>query len=444
MLALAVLSRVQQVRAFADLSLHHALASSELLPPDRALTTELVYGTLRWQGRIDHLLSRVSDRRLEELDPLVLSALRLGTYQLFFMDRIPPSAAVDESVRCVKAAGAEHASGFVNAVLRRLAHEGAATPFPDLATDPVGHLVHALSIPAWLAERWIATFGPEEAAALATAQNQVPPRTVRANRLRTDRGTLLAELRLRHADAHEAPLAPDGVILGRRGDPGSDPAFRDGRMTVQDEASQLVVELLDPRPGERVLDVCSAPGGKTTAAAERVGTGGFVQALDRHAGRLGLLRRDLRRLGLAHVATETHDATQPLPERLVGPGFDRVLADVPCSGLGALRRNPDARWRVRPEDVARLAEVQRAILRRASECLRPGGALVYSTCTLMPEENEAVVTAFLQSSPDFRLVPRSELPATLAPVADVSGLVHCLPHRHDTDGFFSARLERRA
>jgi 16S rRNA (cytosine967-C5)-methyltransferase len=442
MLALRVLSRVEQVRAYADLSLHAALARSQLAAADRALATELVYGTLRWRGRLDFLLSNVSDRTLDELDPLVRSTLRVGAYQLVFSDRIPASAAVDESVRCIQAAGAERASGYVNAVLRRLAAEHGAMALPSLATDPLGHLVHALSLPPWLAERWLAQFGAEEAAALAEGLNRVPPRSVRANRMRTSRDELLAELRTRHPDASACRLAPDGIVLGRRGDPGLDPAFREGRFTVQDEASQLVVELLDPQLGERALDTCAAPGAKATAIAERVGASGHVVALDRHERRLGLLLRDVRRLGLENVTGETRDSSQPLPERLTTPGFDRVLVDAPCSGLGALRRNPDARWRVQPEDIPRLAELQRSILRSAAPCLRAGGALVYSTCTLLPEENEAVVEAFLRDSPGFRLVPRARLPLALQSVADDTGIVRLFPHRHDTDGFFAARLER--
>ena len=441
MLALRVLSRVEQVRAFADLSLHAALARSELAANDRALATELVYGTLRWRGRLDFLLSGVSDRTLADLDPLVRSTLRVGAYQLVFSDRIPPSAAVDESVRCVQAAGAERASGYVNAVLRRLAAQHESMPLPALAADPLGHLVHALSLPAWLAERWLARFGPEEAAALAESLNRVPPRTVRASRLHGGRDALLAELRERHPDAAACRLAPDGIVLGRRGDPGLDPAFRDGRFTVQDEASQLVVELLDPQPGDRALDVCAAPGTKATAIAERVGDSGSVLACDRHERRLGLVLRDARRLGLTNLSTLVRDASQPLPEPLVG-AFDRVLVDAPCSGLGSLRRNPDARWRVRPEDVPRLAELQSAILRSAARGSRVGGALVYSTCTLLPEENEAVVERFLREAPGFRLVARAALPPALRPVAEECGFVHVLPHRHDADGFFAARIER--
>jgi 16S rRNA (cytosine967-C5)-methyltransferase len=272
----------------------------------------------------------------------------------------------------------------------------------------------------------------------------VPPLTVRANIRRGSADALLTELRERFPEASHCRFARDGLVLGRRGNPAIDPAFLAGRFTVQDEASQLVVALLDPQPGERVVDVCAAPGGKATAIAERVGETGHVVALDRHRRRLELVRRDARRLGLTGVETHTRDATRSLVDVSGETPFDRALVDAPCSGLGTLRRNPDARWRVRREDPTRLAEIQRQILRNAAALLRPGGTLVYSTCTLVPEENEEVVDAFLKNTPDFSLVSADELPAGLRPVLDDCGRLRCLPHRHDTDGFFAARLERRS
>ena len=441
LLALRVLERVQRAGAYADILLHAQLAHSDLTAPDRAFATELVYGTLRWRGRIDYCLQQVLDRDLDKLEPLVATALRLGAYQLLFSDRVPAMAAVDESVRCVRAAGVERATGLVNAVLRRLAAEHTSIPIPTLAGDPLAHLTHGLSIPGWIAERWLELFGPEDAAALARASNQPPPLTVRANLQRTSAAALLDELRGRFPEAQPCRIARAGIVLGRRGNPALDPAFLAGRFSVQDEASQLVVALLDPRPGERVLDACAAPGGKSTAIAERVGADGSVLAIDRHSRRLDLIRRSTRRLGLSAVRTLERDVTRPLQDLPVSAGFDRVLVDAPCSGLGTLRRNPDARWRIGPEDPARLAEIQRAILRNAAATLRPGGVLVYSTCTLLPEENEAIVEAFLRESKSFRRAEPARLAAELAPVLDTEGNLRCLPHRHDSDGFFAARLE---
>jgi len=443
LVALRVLERVERAGAYADRALRAAQGRAHLAPADRALVTELVYGTLRWRGRLDFLLGFALDRDFAKLDPRVLRVLRLGAYQIT-RTRVPSASAVDQSVRLVRAVGAERAAGLVNAVLRRLAASWRDIPLPALEGDPVGHLTHALSLPSWLAERFVGLHGAQEAGALAAALAEVPPLVARAHAGRTTRDALLAELRARYPDAAPGLLAPWAVRLGHGGDPGADPAFREGRFTLQDEASQLVVELLDARPGERVLDVCAAPGTKATALAERVGDEGRVLALDRHAGRLGLVGRDARRLGLHGLGVATADATAPL-DRLAPPAsFDRVLVDAPCSGLGSLRRNPDARWRLRPEDPARLAETQAAILRRAAVALRPGGALVYSTCTLLPEENEAVVEAFLAESPDFRLATPEEVPACVRPLLSAEAFMRVLPHRHDADGFFAARLERRA
>jgi 16S rRNA (cytosine967-C5)-methyltransferase len=419
------------------------LTRSGLSAPDRAFATDLVYGTLRWRGRIDYLLRQMLDRDLEKLEPLVATALRLGAYQLIFHENVPNNAAVDESVRCIRATGAERATGLVNAVLRRLAREHEQIPLPELSTDPLGHLTHALSLPSWIAERWLERFGPEEAAALAAASNESPPLTVRANCRVNSAQELLEELVTRFPDAAACRVARHGVVLARRGNPGLDPAFRAGRFTVQDEASQLVVALLDPQPGETVLDACAAPGGKTTAIAERVGPHGRVVALDRNDRRLGLVRRAARRLALENVTCIERDATRSMGDLVPSPPFDRVLVDAPCSGLGTLRRNPDARWRVRPGDPARLAQIQAALLSRAATAVKPGGALVYSTCTVLPDENETVIDGFLKRQPEFTLAHGESIPTEVQPMIDPAGAMRCLPHRDDMDGFYAVRLERQ-
>lgn len=441
LLALRILERVDRTHAYADVLLHSTLARSSLPTRDRAFATELVYGTLRWRGRLDFYLERCLEKPLGQLEPLVASALRLGAYQIVFTD-VPDMAAVDESVRCVRAAGWERATGLVNAVLRRVAREHAEIPLPRLENDPVGHLMHALSQPMWLAERFIELFGAEDAARFATACNGAPPLVVRANPHHGGVGGMLAELRQRFPDAQPCRYARYGIVLGRRGNASIDPAFSEGRFTIQDEGSQLVVDLLDPQPGERSLDVCAAPGGKATALAERVGAEGSVLALDRSRRRLDLVRRATRRLGLSRLRCLERDASEPLSGLDDGGPFDRVLADVPCSGLGTLRRNPDARWRVRPEDPAQLAQTQSAILREAARMLRPGGSLVYSTCTLLPEENEGVVDAFLAEAPGFSRASADTLPENVRPLCDEQGQLRCLPHVHDTDGFYAVRIER--
>jgi 16S rRNA (cytosine967-C5)-methyltransferase len=448
--AARVLERVERVRAYANIALHHALAQSNMAGVDRRLATELVYGTLRWRGRIDFVLRAALDRELESVEPLVITALRMGVYQIYFSDRIPDTAAVDEAVRCTRALGAERATGLVNATLRRIAREREKLAFPEWDKDPLGHLEHALSLPHWIAERWLSDYGPA-AQRLAEASNQPPPHTVRANPLRNSRDELLSQLREDFPDARPCMLASRGIVLGRSGDAGRDPRFREGLYTVQDEASQAVVDLLDVAPQHRVLDVCAAPGTKTTAIAEELSDAGSVLALDRHAGRLALVARSARRLGLRGISTLVRDASRPLDDLPLEPGqpppphgarFDRVLVDAPCSGLGALRRNPDARWRVRPTDPARLGAIQSTLLDRAARVVSPGGSLVYSTCTVLSEENEDVVARFLETHPGFKPAASASLPRSLAPVLDENGFMRCHPHIHDSDGFFAARLER--
>ena len=448
--AVRVLERVERARAYADVALHHVLASSNMASVDRRLATELVYGTLRWRGRLDFVLRSALERKLESIEPLVLTTLRMGAYQLLFSDRIPDSAAVDEAVRCIRALGAERASGLVNATLRRVSREREALSLPEWEPDPLDHLEHSLSLPRWLAERWLADYG-SDAARLAEASNVQPPHTIRVNSLRGSRENLMAKLQTTFPEARACSLASRGIVLGRSGDAGRDPLFREGEYTVQDEASQAVVDLLAVEPGHRVLDVCAAPGTKTTAIAERLEGAGSVLALDRHARRLGLVGQSARRLGLEGISTLARDATRPLDDLPWNddgappagyPCFDRVLVDAPCSGLGALRRNPDARWRVRPTDPVRLGAVQSALLGRAAAVVSPGGSLVYSTCTVISEENEEVVERFLEAHPGFRLSQPSEIPAALEPVIDSRGFMRFYPHLNDSDGFFAARFER--
>lgn len=463
LIAIRVVERVQRAGAFADLALHHALVQSRMPAADRGLATELVYGTLRWRGRLDYLIAQALDKDLSKLEPLVISALRVGAYQLFFSDRIPANAAVDEAVRCVRAMGLERATGLVNAVLRRLAREGDTFSFPPIETEPLAHLVHACSLPEWMAERWIEQYGPERAARLANAMNEPAPVTVRANRTKISRAALAEELAERFPDARPGSFAPDALVLGRKGDVGQDPAFVAGRMSPQDEASQAVVELLDPQPGERILDTCAAPGTKSAAIAERLAGDGHVLALDRHARRLGLVGRGIRRLEVGGVATLERDATKSLADLAEPNGpFDRILIDAPCSGLGSMRRNPDARWRLRPDDLTDLAKVQREIIESAASVLRPGGSLVYATCTVTPEENEGVIRGFMATRANWRIAGRDEAPEALRPLIDDDGFLRVLPTlsagagadagddeteprddaTRDMDGFFAVRIVR--
>ena len=430
-----VLVRVDTTDAFADVLLAARLAATPLAPVDRALATALVYGTLAWQGRLDHHLSALLRTPLPRLDVPVRAALRLGLYQLLFLDRIPPWAAVDASVRLARAAG-RGATGLVNAVLRRAAAAGpAGLPLPDAARDPLERLAVEWSHPRWLVERWAAEFDADELPRLLAANNGPPSTVLRAHP--HGRDSLRAELAAASVDTTPGTFAPDALVVGRAGARlRTLPAFAGGRFAFQAEASQLVSLLIAPGRGARVLDACAAPGGKTAHLAALAGDG-LVVALDpRPAGARHILARAAR-LHAPGVRACVADGRRP---PLARP-FDAVLVDAPCSGLGTLRRHPELRWRRRPEDLPRLAALQASLLAGTAPLVRPGGVLVYAVCTLTHEENTDVVRDFLAAHPRFTLEHAG--PYLPAAVVDGAGFLRTAPHRHGLDGFFAARLRAR-
>lgn len=441
-LAFDVLLRVEQ-GAYADLSLDATLKRHPALDPrDRALTTELVYGTLRLRGRLDFALRHFCNQPLEKIEHALLTILRLTAYQMLHLERIPAAAAVNSAVELTRAIGLSRATGFVNGILRSLARRAEQIPWPDPQRDPLGHLTHRLSLPGWLAERWLAALGAAEAALLAEELLLPAPFTVRVNTLCCERTRFVAACREAGHRVEECRFAPDGVVVRERG-PAPLPGDAQGWYQVQDEASQLIPHLLAPQAGERILDACAAPGGKTTAIAALTGNRAAIVALDLHPQRLELVRNGARRLGCSGIDCHPWDLTTP-PPFLAAQSFDRILLDAPCSGLGVLRRNPESRWRRTPADLADLAARQSAILENLAPLLRPGGVLLYSLCTDTPEETTQVVTPFLQRHPDFvREDLRDGVPAAWHALCDVTGALKTLPHRHaGMDGFFAVRLRR--
>jgi len=434
--ALRILVRVEQDRAFADIALEHALEEAKLDPRDAGLCTEIVYGTLRWRRHLDWRLGPHLKRPLAKLDPWVRSLLRLAAYQIFFLDRVPHWAAVDEAVSLARLkARTPGPAEFVNAVLRALTRAGAPPPLPAL---PVEALATRLSFPDWLASRWIARYGPAEAEALMTAMNERPPVTVRANALRVSREDLARRLRDEElAETRPAALAPEGLVV-LRGHVVQWRAFNEGWCTIQDEASMLIARLLDPQPDELVADACAAPGTKATHMAELMRNRGKILAMDPHAGRLKLLARAAARLGATIIEAHVGPVTSFAPRWKTR--CDRALVDAPCSNLGVLRRNPEVKWRRTQDDLARLPEKQHGILTAAASLVRPGGRLVYATCSLEPEENEGVVAAFLEQHVGWRV----DSPADFPVAPDPGGFIRCVPHVHGTDGFTAIRLRRHS
>jgi 16S rRNA (cytosine967-C5)-methyltransferase len=435
--AARILERTETRDAFADLALEAEIDRAGLSPRDGALATEIVLGVLRWRRLLDALLAPHSRTRLERLDPRVRAILRMTAYQIVFLDRIPAWAAVSDAVTLAKGRAGPGVPGFVNAVLRAFARRGPAERRPVLPGDPVDALAVRCSFPTWLAERWVSRLGREEAEQLMLAMNDRPPLTIRVNTLVASREALRQRLREEEGLA-SAPTryATEGLVVEHGGPPGRWKAFTDGAAVPQDEASMLVTRLLEPRPGETVADVCAAPGTKTGHIAALMANDGRVLAFDRDDRRLALVRESAARLGATVI--ETHQGpAQALAPRF-SAGCDRVLVDAPCSNLGVLRRNPDVKWRRAPGDIAEASRHQRDILAAAASMVKPGGVIVYATCSLEPEENDEVVAALVAERPEFRIEPPAEFPIAL----DDQGMLRCLPHRHGTDGFTACRLRR--
>ena len=429
--AYAVLRRVFEQGAYADRALQAESAALE--PRDRALATAIVYGAVQRKATLDYVAGKLTSRPPAELDPPVQAALRLGLFQLLFLDGVADHAAVYESVELVKRTRRGGAS-LVNAVLRRGAREGSTILAELDDSRPSGAaLLH--SVPPWIAEMWFAELGAEEARALLGAINEPAESALRVNTLVSSLAEVASALPV---STHPAPAIPEGLVLEGPFDAHGSRLFGDGAVIPQARASMLVARVLAPEPGERVLDLCAAPGGKTTHLAALMGDRGEVRAIERHRGRAQALRETCRRARATSVTVETTDATEPRPE----PAYDRVLVDPPCTGLGTLQSRPDRRWRAEPESPDELAALQGRILAAAGAATAPGGTVVYSVCTISRRESEAVVEAFLDGNPQFAAEDlQAEYPQWRHPRAD--RFLQLLPDRDGTDGFFISRLRRR-
>ena len=423
LVALDALVRIEE-GAYAHVVVPAMLRGARLDDRDRAFVTDLVYSTVRGERRLDDLIGRASNRPVKRLDAPVRAALRLGAYQL--VDGVPAHAAVGETVKAL-VARSPRARGFANGVLRGITRLG--PPWPEPESEPV-----ALSYPDWLVERLDAELGPDTARAALVAMNEPAAVTLRVNPRRTTPTGLGVELTRGGARVERGRLLEDALIVRGIGDPMRLGAVRKGFATPQDQGSQAVVAVLDPQPGERVADVAAAPGGKATAIGERVGADGLVVAIDIDAGRMRLVAEAIARLDLDHVDPVVADG-RALPLR--AGAFDRVLLDAPCSGIGVLRRRPDARWRLQPESIPELAALQRELLVCAAELVRPGGVLVYSVCTLTHEETKDIDEWAAANLRGF-----TALPAPGAPWIEHGRGALLLPQAAGTDGMYVLALTR--
>lgn len=444
--AMQVLLKVELNESFSGLALNQALNDAALSRQDAGLATELAYGTIQRLNTIDYALSGRVKGWPSKVEPWVRALLRLSYYQLRWLTRVPAHAAVAEAVNIAKRRGHAGIAGLVNGVLRGIIREGISPPLPP-KLSPAERISLAHSHPVWLVQRWIDAYGEETAEKICAANNEPPRASARVNPLRSNRDELLAAMNESGLTVQASRLSAQGIVAEKAGNLVHTDWYNDGSITIQDESSMLVAAVANPQPGMSVLDCCAAPGGKSTHLAELLRNKGKVLANDVHFHKEALIQQQADRLGLTCVETMVSDALE-LPDRLHAGSFDVVLLDAPCSGLGVIRRKPEIKWNKTPEDVASLADLQYRLLDRVKSLVKPGGTLVYSTCTIAPEENERTIDRFLQDNPSFKL-DASWPKEVLEPLRangnvpeSFEGALQLLPHMFGSDGFFIARMHR--
>ncbi|MCR5758542.1 MAG: 16S rRNA (cytosine(967)-C(5))-methyltransferase RsmB [Selenomonas sp.] len=435
-IAIQILNEVHEEGAYANVALARHLRRTELSDQDRRFVTELVYGAVKAGDTLDWILRRYVNRPLKKIPPMVREILRLGLYQIFYLDKVPASAACNTAVELTKKYSHAGTVKFVNAVLRTAVREPEKASFPEGKGRATEGLALKSQHPYWLVKRWVKQFGFAEAEALCAFDNGQPVLSLRTNTLKTTRPQLMTALQEAGAEVEESRWAPEGLRVTAHGALDNLAPLQEGLCQVQDESSMLVAHVVDPQPGELIIDCCSAPGGKTTHMAALMKNQGRIVAGDIYEHKLERIAENAQRLGIAIIEPTLLDA------REVGEEYeamaDRVLVDAPCSGLGVLRRKPDARWNKRPEELAALPPLQGEILDSAARALKAGGVLVYSTCTIDAAENDEVVESFLTRHPEFTL----EQTGYFLPQKRETMMVQLYPQRDGTDGFFIARLRK--
>ena len=441
-IALKILNEVENNGAYANIALakeiNRQTLQGQLSDQDRRFITELIYGTVKTGATLDWMLSCYLSRPLAKVAPIIRNILRLGMYQLFYLEKVPASAACNQAVELTKKYGHAGTVKFVNGVLRNAARSPEKIVYPNRDQQPVKYLALRYFHPEWLIERWVKRLGAAACEELCQTNNTVPPLSVRTNTIKIDRDSLLLRLAGEGVVCQASNWTPEGIVCYEHPSFATLTSLQEGLFQVQDESSMLVAHILDPQPGEFIIDACGAPGGKTTHIAALMNNTGQILSIDIYEHKLALTRENAERLALTNIETKALDAVNlgtmyPLEA-------DRVLVDAPCSGLGVLRRKPDARWRKSEEMLKDLPKLQAAILASAAQCVKPGGVLVYSTCTTEPGENQDIVNAFLQANPAFLL----ETTGQYLPAAKRSEpMIQLWPHTDGVDGFFIARMIRQ-
>jgi len=437
--ALEILTRVEERKSYSNLELKYVLDNTALSAPDVGLVTELVYGTIQRRNTLEYVLNQFLKGN-KKMQNWVRELLLLSLYQIRYLDRVPERAAVHEAVEIAKRKGHQGIASLVNGVLRNVLRQ------PDiwdrLPNQPIAALALQESHPEWLVKRWLKQYGEAETKFICHSNNLPPHPSVRVNTLKATREELLTQMANGQLEAKASTLSPFGITLDG-GNAANTRWFQEGYCTIQDESSMLVAPALGAKPGDRVLDACAAPGGKTTHIAELMGNEGEIVACDVHPHKEQLIRQTANRLGIAIIETVVSDALE-LPDKNLGT-FDRILLDAPCTGFGVIRRKPDLKWNKSEKDIQDISAIQYKLLERVSSMLAPGGVMVYSTCTMEPEENQLLVEKFVAEHPSFELdrTLGEDLPDTVTAKLDASkGYIQLLPHHFQSDGFFIARLKR--
>lgn len=434
-IAIKILNRIERSDAYLDRLMDAELESSEMNELDKGLMNEIVTGVIRWRMKLDWVLTGFFHGSFTKAETNIRNALRVALYQILFLDRVPQSAAVNEAVEFMKRLRGQKVANQVNAILRNIIRSTDNIRYPDINEDQIQHLAVVESHPVWMVRRWVTRFGYDQTKDLLEASNRIPDLTIRVNRLKMDINYFLDRLTERQIQFQKSKYLDWFVRVQHMAGIGKSEMYRNGFFVVQDESAGIPVILLDPKPGDRVLDLCSAPGGKTTFIGELMKNIGEIVAVDKYGTRLSMVKAACQRLGIANVHFVASDArtikVQPA---------DKVLVDAPCSGLGVLAKKPDAKWKREQEDLVTLANIQHAILANAAQLVKDGGILVYSTCTMEPEENAEIIREFLSQHPDFE-VDRAEKFVD-GSLVNSDGFVETFPHKHGMDGSFSARLRK--
>jgi 16S rRNA (cytosine967-C5)-methyltransferase len=428
-----ILNRVERTDSYLDKLIDNELRSGEFNDFDKALLTEIVHGVLRWQSKLDWVLNGFFHGNFSKAEVTVRNTLRAALYQILFLDKVPDHAAVNEAVEFIKRVRSEKAGGLVNGVLRNIIRNKEGIHYPDVQNDAALYLSTMYSYPLWMVRRWMNRFGFYETEKIVEAQNHKPGLTLRVNTLKTSVEDFMKMFDLHNISYERSTYLPTFLRTATLANISQTEIFRRGFFTVQDESAGIAATLLDVQPGERVIDLCSAPGGKTTFFGETMKNQGTIVAVDKYQTRLSLVKTGCDRLGITNVEYAAADGTA-----FESAPADKIIIDAPCSGLGVLAKKPDIKIKRELRDIIEMVGIQSALLENAAQLLRPGGAMVYSTCTIEPEENFNVIKKFLEHHPEFSIDHASKYvpPA----IVHSDGYVETFPHRHGIDGSFAVRM----